>query len=307
MKTEALNKCLDFFRNWRHFDESSYHELLSIDKPFGQKFCEPFRRELLENLLAKISSEEKRDLIVFYIYELSAASSFVNDIDSIEHCKIPDEEKNFYFTLVLKPKPGATMFIGVIHHLYVLLFYIIQDICLAYQIPFLEIIQDGNFDIDLIDTTPSLIDGRKKSLASSEKSEERTPLSKITPVFVAEYIPQIFEILKDFFSKEDQDKLLEILQNGGDVSKPLFFKESGNRLADVFKQLIDNDIILGCPKKELEAWIGRNFLYRFRDQVKGYTPRYLSDIISSSYDKCQKPILNTKRDNATGNLLIIKQ
>jgi len=65
-------------------------------------------------------------------------------------------------------------------------------------------------------------------------------------------------------------------------------------------------LITGVNKKELEAWIGRNFCYKYRSAVKEYTPRYLNDIISSGGDKCQNPILTTWLNRETGRYLISK-
>jgi hypothetical protein len=128
----------------------------------------------------------------------------------------------------------------------------------------------------------------------------------IKPIFSPEFINVIFELLKDFFSKEHQTKLKEILQNGSIADTRLTFLDNGNRLADAFKQLIKSDIIKGCEQKELEAWIQKNFCYRYRNKIKEYTPRYLNDIISTNKEKCQNPILNVRQDKATGKQSIIK-
>jgi hypothetical protein len=126
------------------------------------------------------------------------------------------------------------------------------------------------------------------------------------PAFKPEVINEVFNILKDFFSVNDQEELKMILESGGDSSKPLLFKDNGNRLADAFKQLKQADLITGCQKKELEAWIAKNFQYLHRNERKHFKPKYLNDIISTDKDKCQKPLLNVVLDK-TKNIHIISK
>jgi hypothetical protein len=126
------------------------------------------------------------------------------------------------------------------------------------------------------------------------------------PVFKSEYAPQIFEILKDFFGKEQQAELDLLLKTGNGNSEHLIFRDSGNRLADAFKQLIEADLITQCNKKGLENWISHNFKYTQNDRIKEYKPRYLNDIISSKCDKCKKPLLNVKPNRSTGEIIITK-
>lgn len=134
--------------------------------------------------------------------------------------------------------------------------------------------------------------------------EQQAP--SIKPIFKPEAISTILDLLKDFFSPEHQTQLKQILETGNNASEQLIFLDTGNRLADAFKQLYDIDIITGCEKKELESWICNNFRYRFRQNIKSFTPHYLNNIISTKKDLCQNPILNTKKDLATGKVLISK-
>jgi hypothetical protein len=121
-----------------------------------------------------------------------------------------------------------------------------------------------------------------------------TAIIAAKPTLVPEHIPTIYGILKDFFSTEEQELLLHLITTGENVKTPLMFKDNGNRLADTFKQLKKADIITGCQQKDLEQWILTNFTYQHRGHIKTFTSRYLNDIISTSYDKCQKPLINVK-------------
>ena len=156
----------------------------------------------------------------------------------------------------------------------------------------------------IFETPLTFIKYFEQAKQAEPKTEHQPP--KIKPRFKPESIPTIFELLKGFFSPEHQTLLQQILETGNDASVQLIFLDTGNRLADAFKQLIDADIITGCEKKELETWILRNFNYRYRHIIKPFKSRYLSDIISTTKDKCQKPILNVRVDKATGKAIINK-
>ncbi len=136
------------------------------------------------------------------------------------------------------------------------------------------------------------------------KTEQDTFVIK--PVLKPEAVQTVFDILKDFFSTEQQNELKQVLETGNNTNNPLIFLDNGNRLADAFKQLKKADIITGCEQKELENWIGKNFKYRYRQVIKEYTPRYLNDIISTNKVKCQSPLLNVRIEKATGEKIITK-
>jgi hypothetical protein len=124
--------------------------------------------------------------------------------------------------------------------------------------------------------------------------------------FKPELLPQIFAILKDFFEPKRHNDLMVLLEDGKLNGTPLIFNDSGNRIADAFKQLINSDLCIGSNKKGLEKWIFSNFHYKHRGQEKQFTLRYLNDIISTNKDKCRKPLMNVKLSKATGNYLIEK-
>ncbi|MCX6305597.1 MAG: hypothetical protein NT040_11565 [Bacteroidetes bacterium] len=306
MKTEALNKCLNVITNWRELDDAARNELTTIKHRFGQNFIEPFRRELSENMITQTTNEQN-SIIIFYISELNRASSISESYKSIEHRDIDFGELGKLKGIDCKLESDADdWFLTFVHFLFILLYNELQIVCNNYQIPFLEICKERGFALQLVNTEPSLENDQRMHSLSAEKSKKAQVLPDIVPIFTPEYIPQIFDLLKGFFSQPHQDELLKILQTGGNASKCLLFSDSGSRLADAFKQLYDCDIIKGCQKKELENWIGQNFQYRHRDKVTKFTPRYLNDIISSNKDKCQKPILNIKLEKATGNFIISK-
>jgi hypothetical protein len=112
------------------------------------------------------------------------------------------------------------------------------------------------------------------------------------PVFKPELIQSIFNKLKDFFSTDDQTELQKILISGGNTDRKLHFKDSGNRLANTFKQLREADFITGCTKAILQQWTLENFTYQYRSNIKEFTTKYLDAIISTTKDNCKNPIIS---------------
>lgn len=119
---------------------------------------------------------------------------------------------------------------------------------------------------------------------------------RLRPVFKAEMVQEFFDIIKNYFPVQDQEKLLELLTISQDVAEPLLFNGAGNQLADAFKQLHVSHIIIGCSKIELERWVQKNFQYNDKGVRKTYTEKYLQDIISSNTKPCQSPLFDVKRN-----------
>jgi hypothetical protein len=143
----------------------------------------------------------------------------------------------------------------------------------------------------------------------NSKADLDTPPPAITgiPVFVPDIIEPVYSILKAHFAPEQHTQLNELLTTGSTAGR-LHFRSTGNRLADTFKQLIKANLITNCTQRKLETWIAQYFTYiNNKDKkVNDFTLKYLNDIISTDKDKCQKPLLNVKIDNSTGNVKIIR-
>lgn len=152
----------------------------------------------------------------------------------------------------------------------------------------------------------SLLEEEKSAAKESGYFKNPNILEESKIVFKPEAIPQIFDILKDHFPKTQQGELKRIIETGDNSKEALFFMGSGNRLADAFKQLYVGDFITGCEKKELEGWIAKNFQFRWRQEVKNFSARYLNDIISTPKDKCENPLLNLRRSKENGSYIIEK-
>jgi len=115
------------------------------------------------------------------------------------------------------------------------------------------------------------------------------------PRFVDGVTEKLFDILKGYFTPEDQQLLLYLLQENRSPASPLLFHGNGNQLADAFKQLYEANLLVGCLKGELEAWISANFAYVYRRQQRTLPPSYLAALISSNAKPCQSPILDVRK------------
>ncbi|MDX5423451.1 MAG: hypothetical protein LPK14_14445 [Hymenobacteraceae bacterium] len=115
------------------------------------------------------------------------------------------------------------------------------------------------------------------------------------PRFIAGVPEKLFEILKGYFTPDDQQQLLPLLQENQIPASPLLFHGNGNQLADAFKQLYEANLLVGCLKGELEAWIAASFTYVYRKQQRTLPPNYLAAIISSNTKPCQSPILDVRK------------
>jgi hypothetical protein len=291
-------------------DSSTFFRLTAPGIDFISTYVEPFRKELAENILIKDSAEGKKDLMIFYIQEFIESAdkiyAFMN-IRSDENISHNAEIPKWYLDHEFTDETLEDHHEDVIYYIFILIFNEIQTYCILYNIPFREICDDLSFPLDTINLRFTLDNEEKNNLLTYKKRLEFNALPVIRPIFSSEYIPLIYVILKDFFPKAQQPALLRIFETGGNANKSLSFMDKGARLADMFKKLIEADIIKGCGKKELEIWIGQNFQYRHQTEMKKFTQRYLSDIISSKKIKCQKPILIVKDNKETGGLLITKQ
>lgn len=136
------------------------------------------------------------------------------------------------------------------------------------------------------------IEHKKKQ--QSQQAETK-PTHEIKPKFKPEAIQTIFDIIKDFFSTENQNELKQILHTGNIASEKLLFTANGNRLTDTFKKLIEHDFIPGYQKKDLINWIISNFTFMHQNKVKPFVFDTVEKTISRNYYPCKSPLIEIKR------------
>ncbi|WP_295939455.1 hypothetical protein [uncultured Alistipes sp.] len=105
-------------------------------------------------------------------------------------------------------------------------------------------------------------------------------------------ISGLLDILKPYFTTQQHGALYELLNTGRDVQEKLLFRSNGNRLVDVFKKLVENDLIMGCNKKILQEFIIRNFNYLKNDQISTFSTETVARTMSRKTYPCKKPILS---------------
>jgi hypothetical protein len=128
---------------------------------------------------------------------------------------------------------------------------------------------------------------------------------ELKPSFKPKAVEIIFEIIKDFFSVEQQPELNRVLQTGNDAISKLLFKDNANRLTDTFKKLIEHDFITGCQKKHLENWIVSNFLFLHNGLSKEFKLKVVNKYISAGRNTvcCKSPLIDIKN----GQILKVEQ
>ena len=252
------------------------------------------KREQNKNTPSKLDfTKEKLNRLVIELSTLNGydkPSTYLNEIlGSVKQLNDTDFEFSFFLNMFHSFKDNAGKFWSEAHK---------QDIS--------EWFNNCPYPAHLAgkDENKSLFDTLWENTPPPVETEQETV--EIKPVLKPEAVQTVFDILKDFFSTEQQSELKQLLETGNNTGKHLIFLDNGNRLADAFKQLKNKDIITGCDKKELEIWIGKNFKFRYRKEIREYKPHYLNDIISTNKDKCQNPLLNVTTERATGVIKITK-
>jgi len=295
MRTEKLDKCLDYIENWETLNAADHRKCYSKGPLNSLALVEPFKKELLENLI-DLDHKQQVNLIGYYIMEIYKTAN-TDYIRYLHDFYVKDENGAPKDTQIVnlydEEDPDAFEIIRFLWWLFIEIDYC----CSIYKIPLDKLIEDQGIDLHVFFFEPPI--------TISEITIDIS-LPDIRPIVSSEYIHEIFDILKNFFNESDRPEFFKLLQTGRNTKKPIMFLDAGNRLADAFKQLYDSDIITGCQKRDLEYWISKNFTYLSKNKIKKYTVRYLNEIISTRKDMCQKPILNLYNDKEMGKYLISK-
>ena len=136
---------------------------------------------------------------------------------------------------------------------------------------------------------------RKKIWLETNEKIPQESLKIIIPqdkiIFLPEIIDEVFKILKDYFDIKEQSEFKELLLTGKVTKTPLVFLDTGKKLADVFKKMIEKNLIINCNKKQLGNWIAQNFKYKYRNEIKSFTSDYIEKCISRNDFPCKNPLL----------------
>lgn len=130
------------------------------------------------------------------------------------------------------------------------------------------------------------------TLKAFNESKKKKVDIEVKPSIVPSVIVQVYEILQPFFDEKQHAALKNVLTNFSNSKEPLVFKDNGNRLADFFKQLIENDLIIGYQKKELTTWLASNFYSIYRNEIRRFKVKTIEQTISGNQAPCKKPIVS---------------
>ncbi len=138
-----------------------------------------------------------------------------------------------------------------------------------------------------------LINQEQSKNTNEKKASDKTPYNEDAgmPKFSEQFIGDFLQLMKTYFSEAHHTQLTTLINTNTQPENQLIFKGNGNQLADVFKQLYEANIIVGCKKTDLEKWIAKHFLYATGDVPKEYTEGWLSSIISTDTKFCKSPIM----------------
>ena len=101
----------------------------------------------------------------------------------------------------------------------------------------------------------------------------------------------LITILKDYFDEEYHEELRELLVSGKKLNRKLVFNGSAIQLTDVFKQLKENQMIVGCNKQYLENWLVNNFMFNKKGNISEFNHQSTHKSISGNNYPCKKPII----------------
>jgi hypothetical protein len=294
MKTLALNNCIDYIEDWETLNAYDHNDFYSKCTLKGLSLVEPFKKELLENLI-DLTGPQQANLIQYYIVEIyrTASTDFIRHLrDSVN--EIDNHNVIQIINLYDEDDPEAFEIIRFLWWLFIE----IDLCCQIYKIPLNKLLQDQDIDLsEFFNDPPVTI--LKENEGKSKSEEKPIAIGKtekltivIVPIFKPEAISAIIEILKDFFNPEQRDQLKKLLESGDKPEKKLFFKDIGNRLTDTFRKLIEHDFITGCKKQDLIHWIIDNFSYLHLGREKSFVYDTVEKIISRDHYPSKFPLID---------------
>jgi hypothetical protein len=134
-----------------------------------------------------------------------------------------------------------------------------------------------------------------KVLHNSFAAKAPVDKARATPTLKESIKTDFYNLIREHFSADEKEVLMKLLDSPGSSFEPLMFNRAGNQLADAFKQLLDANLIVGCNKAKLEAWILQHYGYRDGNVVKSYTEKYLQDMISSNTKACSVSLFDVRK------------
>ena len=112
-------------------------------------------------------------------------------------------------------------------------------------------------------------------------SQKRKPIKEDTKENVIKFkegeLEKFYPLFKYYFSNQDYEDLLRLLQNKN-IGEKLHFKGEANKLVDVFRRLHANKVLL-TNKTLIGNWIVQNFTFG-KDNKKHFKEGTVKNLIS---------------------------
>jgi hypothetical protein len=277
-KLNLFNRCLKIL-NYKEGDiEMKKWVLTENQVDIYEEFVDKYMRELGVNLYLKATQKEKKSLISFYIDQIQDTIIIEEPFKNLKQLDITTKWSQYPISYNYQLETDESKAVEVrAHYLFSMLFEVVQNYCIKYDIPFIEICIDQYSFLESIYIKDLYLE-KSESSSDSVNNPDEDPTNDINTFLSHESVSVFFELLKSNFSEEDQIKLFSILKDGKSDAKPLLFLGSGKRLSNIFNQFCGSSDINGWRRKELEDWIRSNIKFRYRGQENKFIIESLDEI-----------------------------
>jgi hypothetical protein len=282
VKIDLFKRCLNIL-DYKEGDVEMKNWILTGNQvDIYEDFVDKYRRELGINLYEKATQKEKKSLICFYIDQIQDIISIKESFSNLKQLDITTEWSQYPISYKYQLETDESKAVEVrAHYLFSMLFEVVQNYCIKYDIPFIEICIDQYTFLESIYIKDLYLE-KSESPSDSVNNPDEAPANDINTFLPHKSMSVFFELLKSNFSEEDQIKLFSILKDGKSDAKPLLFLGSGKRLSKIFKQFCDSNDINGWRRKELEDWIRYNIKFRYRGEENKFIIESTDEILPTS-------------------------
>lgn len=189
MNTKELERCLHIIGYWLNEDETVIEKILNSETRIIKHFVEPFSKELNANLINKDTTEAKRDLIKFYVFEFWELQGFYKKYNEI---LFVGSIRNYTPTLYEHTNENGTVrklneFENYVVNSWIvfnILFNEIQLCCIKYKIDFFKVCNELTFSTEYFDIGTSIaFEEMQKEHLPPQQTETKTPTAPAIALF----------------------------------------------------------------------------------------------------------------------------
>lgn len=163
MKTKKFDEIFYLISYWVHEDSEVINELNNNELSFYTECNKPFIKELNKNLLENVTTENKNDIIKFYLFKFKELEYFFKHNKTLlfeEPCFDKNLNKNDAYAINC-------------HYLYDGILTEIQYCCGKYNIDFWRLCKEVNLDLLLFDSGMTAVFKESESKQLNQKSSPK--------------------------------------------------------------------------------------------------------------------------------------